>query len=267
LEHAEKYHRLSDLLKKSGKVAVAFSGGVDSTFLAKAAHDSIGDDAIAITLVSPMNPRTEIEDAKAIVHAIGIRHILIEDDLIDEAIARNPEDRCYHCKKIEFKLIKQEADRLGYGTVLDGTNHDDLSDYRPGMKALIELEIKSPLRECGFTKQEIRALSKELGLPTWNKPALACLASRVPYGDRITKELLTRIEQSEDYLRSIGFRQFRVRSHGDIARIEVNPDERGKFFDLALLDKISETLKSFGYRFVTFDLEGYRMGKMNVSGG
>jgi pyridinium-3,5-biscarboxylic acid mononucleotide sulfurtransferase len=259
----EKYTKLRDQIKSLKKAAVAFSGGVDSSLLAKVCCDVLGDNAVAITLVSPMNPQSEILDAKEIAASIGIKHILIEDDSIEGKVAANPVDRCYHCKKVEFGSIREKAEELGFPIVLDGSNHDDLSDYRPGIKALSELSISSPLREAGLTKNEIRELSKELGLKTWDKPALACLASRVPYGEPITKEVLGRIEKAEDYLRTLGFRQFRVRSHGTIARIEVSPEERVKMFDTSVMDAVSRTLKSFGYIFVALELEGYKTGNMN----
>jgi uncharacterized protein len=164
---------------------------------------------------------------------------------------------------MEFSIISRKASELGIGIVLDGSNYDDLSDYRPGMQALKELGIRSPLREAGLTKQEIRELSREAGLPTWNKPAYACLASRIPYGETITREKLLRIEKSEDYLRKSGFVQFRVRSHGDLARIEVSPDERPGFFDMDKMNEISRSLKSFGFIYVALELEGYKTGSMN----
>jgi pyridinium-3,5-biscarboxylic acid mononucleotide sulfurtransferase len=259
----EKYKKLTEKIQSFEKAAVAFSGGVDSSLLAKVCFDILGENAIAITLVSPMNPKSEIEDAKTIAESIGISHVLIEDDIIEGKVAENPVDRCYHCKKIEFASIREKAAELGFSIVLDGSNHDDLSDYRPGIKALSELSICSPLRDAQLTKKEIRELSKELGLKTWDKPALACLASRVPYGEPITKEVLSRIEKAEDYLRSLGFRQFRVRSHGTIARIEVSPEERVKMFDASVMDSVSRSLKSFGYIFVALELEGYKTGNMN----
>jgi uncharacterized protein len=194
---------------------------------------------------------------------VGIEHILIEEYEIDEEVASNPGDRCYFCKKKEFGHILKEARKRGINTVLDGSNSDDLLDYRPGLKALEELGIFSPLRQAGLTKAEIRELSRRFALPTWDKPAFACLASRIPYGERIDRDKLARVEKAEDYLRDLGFRQFRVRSHGNIARIEAAPGERRRFFDEALLDQISQTLKSYGFLFVTMELEGYVMGNLN----
>jgi uncharacterized protein len=260
----EKYSKLLDIIKARGAVAVAFSGGVDSSFLCHAGREALGDKAMAITVVSPMLPQSEIEWAKKISAKTGIKHVFVEEKTIDDEVAENPADRCYYCKKIEFGNILNEAKKYGISTVLDGSNMDDLNDYRPGLKALRELEILSPLREAELTKAEIRELSKEFDLPTWNKPAFACLASRIPYGDRIDERALNTIEKAEDYIREKGFIQFRVRKHDKIARIEVSPDERGKFFNEELLDDISAKLKGLGFGFVAFEASGYRMGSLNV---
>jgi uncharacterized protein len=259
----EKYVRLISLLAEKGGAAVAFSGGVDSSFLCYAAREALGDKAIAITVASPMLPQSEIDCAREVAARVGIRHLLIEEDGIDEAVAANPKERCYFCKKIEFTSIMKEAKKHGIHTVLDGSNTDDPADYRPGLKALEELEIWSPLRAAELGKAEIRELSRRFDLPTWDKPAFACLASRIPYGERIDREKLFRIERAEDSLRRAGFRQFRVRSHGDIARIEVAPEERRRFFDEGLLDSVSRELKAFGFLYVALELEGYLMGSMN----
>jgi uncharacterized protein len=258
-----KYRRLLDLLAARGSAAVAFSGGVDSSFLCHAAAAALGKNAIAITVVSPMLPKSEIRCAAEVARKVGIEHILIEENDIDDEVAANPKERCYFCKKLEFGAILEVAQRRGINTVLDGSNMDDLGDYRPGLKALAELEICSPLREAELTKAEIRELSRRYGLPTWGKPAFACLASRIPYGERIDTAKLARVEKAEDALRAAGFRQFRVRSHGDIARIEVAPEERRRFFDESTLDSISQSLKSFGFLYVALELEGYVMGNMN----
>jgi uncharacterized protein len=262
-ELTEKYRRLTECIAAHGSVAVAFSGGVDSSFLCSAARDAVGDRAIAITIVSPMLPKSEIDCAGEVACRVGIQHIFIEENEIEEDVAANPRERCYFCKKREFARIIEAAQERGFNTVLDGSNVDDLGDYRPGLRALEELGVASPLREAGLTKAGIRELSRRLGLPTWDKPAFACLASRIPYGERIDRDKLGRIEQAEDYLRSLGFRQFRVRSHGDIARIEAAPEERRRFFDETALDDISRKLKSFGFLYVAFELEGYVMGSMN----
>jgi uncharacterized protein len=259
----EKYRRLLDVISSQGSAAVAFSGGVDSSFLCHAAVAALGKRAIAVTIVSPMLPKSEIECAADIAKRVGIEHILVEEEDIDEEVAANPKERCYFCKKIEFGNILKAAKERGINAVLDGSNMDDLGDYRPGLKALEELKIISPLREADLHKAEVRELSKRFNLPTWDKPAFACLASRIPYGERIDREKLSRIEKAEDTLRAIGFRQFRVRSHENIARIEVAPDERKRFFDEKILDRISRTLNSYGFLYVAFELEGYLMGSMN----
>ena len=259
----EKYRRLLEFIAAQGSVAVAFSGGVDSSFLCHAATAALGKKALAITIVSPMLPKTEIDCAAAIARQVGIEHILVEEVEIDAEVAANPQDRCYFCKKIEFGNIQKAARERGITAVLDGSNMDDLGDYRPGLRALEELRIQSPLREAGLHKAEIRELSRRFNLPTWDKPAFACLASRIPYGERIDREKLARVEKAEDFLRSFGFRQFRVRSHENLARIEVAPEERHLFFDEKVLDRISRFLKSCGFLYVAFELEGYIMGSMN----
>ena len=255
--------KLKRIIIAHGNAAVAFSGGVDSTLLAKVCHDLLGNRSIAITIVSPLFPKSELVSAKKLASRIGIRHEIIEEKGIDEAVAVNTPDRCYHCKKIEFSSITARAAELGFTAVFDGSNVDDLKDYRPGKRALDELNISSPLREAGMTKDDIRAYSKELGLETWDNPALACLASRIPYGERITEESLSRIDKAEDFLRSLGLRQFRVRSHGDIARIEVSPEERVRFFDTDTMDRTAAAMKSFGFTYAALDLEGYRTGSLN----
>jgi uncharacterized protein len=259
----EKYRRLLDLISRRGAAAVAFSGGVDSSFLCHAAVEALGDRAVAMTIVSPMLPKSEIAGAQSVARQIGIEHILIEETEIDEEVAANPKERCYFCKKIEFGAIMEAAGKRGIAAVLDGSNVDDMGDYRPGIKALRELGVQSPLREAGLGKAEIRELSRRFGLPTWNKPAFACLASRIPYGERIDRGKLARIEKAEEALKAAGFDQFRVRSHGDIARIEVAPEERRRFFDEALLDGLARSIKGCGFLYVAFELEGYVMGSMN----
>jgi uncharacterized protein len=259
----DKYRFLLDTISSLGSAAVAFSGGVDSSFLCHAAAAALGKKAVAVTIVSPMLPKSEIDCAAGIARRVGIEHILIEEAGIEEEVAANPRERCYFCKKIEFGRIIEAAGKRGIAAVLDGSNMDDLGDYRPGLKALEELGIRSPFREAGLTKNEIRELSRRFDLPTWDKPAFACLASRIPYGERIDREKLSRVEKAEDFLRAKGFRQFRVRSHQDLARIEVARDERPGLFDETLLDEISAALKSLGFLYVALELEGYAMGSLN----
>jgi pyridinium-3,5-biscarboxylic acid mononucleotide sulfurtransferase len=258
-----KYEKLKYYIKQLGSAAVAFSGGVDSSFLSKVCYDELKDNSIAITIVSPMMPKSEIKEAQSIAVKIGIKHIQVIDNTIEDKVALNPIDRCYHCKKIEFSTIIGAAIKNGIKNVLDGSNIDDLSDYRPGMNALSELKIISPLRDAGLTKNEIRQLSKDLGLKTWDKPAFACLASRIPYGEKITLEILEKIDKSEEYLRNLGFRQLRVRAHGDIARIEIASLELEKLFNLKLMEDISKAIKSYGFLYVCIELEGYKTGALN----
>jgi len=263
MELQAKYEKLKTFILETGKAAVAYSGGVDSTLLAKVAYDVLQENSIAITLVSPMNAKSEMDDADELAKAIGIQHYFIQDPEIEEIVLENPVNRCYHCKKVEFTKILEKAQECGILTVFDGSNMDDMSDYRPGLQALSELKVVSPLRVAGLNKKEIRQLSKDLGLRTWDKPAYACLGSRVPYGEKITLAKLSKIEQSEIYLREQGLVEFRLRSHEDIARIEVHPSERHKLFDTDLMDKISKKIKSFGYLYVCLELEGYVTGSLN----
>jgi pyridinium-3,5-biscarboxylic acid mononucleotide sulfurtransferase len=261
----EKRAGLCALLRGYGKAAVAYSGGVDSSFLCAIAKEVLGPEAIAVTVVSSFLPKRELDDAKGLAASVGIDHILAREEGIEETVARNPVDRCYHCKKTEFGMVAAKARERGIEIVLDGTNLDDEGDYRPGIRALAELGVKSPLREAGLTKADIRELSRRLGLPTSEKPAFACLASRIPYGERIDEEKLARVEKAEDYLRSLGFTQYRVRSHGDLARIEVAPGERGSFFSEKKLDEIAAAFSAFGFTYACLDLAGYRRGSLNAS--
>ncbi|MCR1935390.1 ATP-dependent sacrificial sulfur transferase LarE [Clostridium tepidum] len=259
----DKYNNLINYLKDLKSVAVAFSGGVDSTLLLKAAKEALGDNAISITIVSPYIPKWEIKEAKELVDKIGIKSYFIEVPMLEE-IRYNPEDRCYICKKSVFNKIKYLAKEKGIKYIVDGTNADDTKDYRPGMRALKELEVKSPLLENSINKEEIRILSKELKLDTWDKPAYACLLSRIPYKQEIKKEDLIRIEKAEVYMMKLGFRAVRVRSHEDLARIEVPQHLRVKLFNESILDKISKEFKKLGFKYVTVDIEGYRMGSLNA---
>jgi uncharacterized protein len=258
----EKYNELLKYLKSLGKVVLAFSGGVDSTFLLKAGKEALGDNIKAVTILSPYIPKWEIAEAEQLVKELGVKHEIIEAPII-ESIKYNPEDRCYLCKTAVFNMILDVARKQGYDYVIDGTNFDDIGDYRPGLKALKELEVKSPLLECKLTKAEIRAFSKELGLNTWDKPAYACLLTRIPYGNELKVEDFEKIENAEKYMMSIGFRAVRVRCHGDLARVEVAKSDRSKLFDEELLDTIHQKIKECGFKYVTLDMQGYRVGSFN----
>ncbi|AGX42754.1 ATP-dependent sacrificial sulfur transferase LarE [Clostridium saccharobutylicum] len=258
----EKYTELIKYLKGLGKVVLAFSGGVDSTFLLKVGKEALGDNLKAVTIMSPYIPKWEIAEAEELVKELGVEHEIIKAPIID-SIRYNPEDRCYLCKTAVFNMILDLAKKQGYDCVIDGTNFDDISDYRPGLKALKELSVKSPLLECKITKAEIRAFSKELGLNTWDKPPYACLLTRIPYGNELKEEDFVKIENAEKYMMSIGFRAIRVRCHGDLARIEVNRDDRSKLFNEELLDTIAKNIKECGFKYVSLDLQGYRVGSFN----
>ncbi|MBC2581214.1 ATP-dependent sacrificial sulfur transferase LarE [Clostridium sp. DJ247] len=258
-----KYKNLINYLKKLESVVVAFSGGVDSTFVAKVAKEALGDKALALTVVAPYIPKWEIEEAKIAAKEIGIKHELLEVPVIIDEIKFNPSDRCYLCKTAVFTKIKEKAAEENFKYVVDGTNADDTKDYRPGLRALKELDIKSPLLENGIVKAEIREFSKELDLKTWDKPSYACLLSRIPYDVEIKIEELDRVERAEKYLIDLGFRAVRVRSHNNLARIEVPKENIVKLFNNDLFETISKQLKSFGFKYVTLDLEGYRTGSLN----
>ncbi len=260
----DKYKKLKDHLASLGSLAVGFSGGVDSAFLLAAAHEALGDSMIAVTARSRFVPESDLGEATAFCKERGIRHFIVDfDPLADATVRSNPPDRCYYCKKKVFGAIMDKAREHGIEYVADGSNADDRNDYRPGARAVEELGIVSPLQEAGLTKAEIRELSKSMGLPTWKKPSAACLASRIPYGEEITEEKLSRIDAAESFLKSLGFTNMRVRSHGDLARIELAPDETGRMADDGLRKAVSDKLKELGFTYVTVDLEGYRMGSLN----
>ncbi|MCR5406634.1 MAG: ATP-dependent sacrificial sulfur transferase LarE [Lachnospiraceae bacterium] len=260
----EKLRKLKEYLSELGSVAVAFSSGVDSTFLLRTAHEVLGDDVIALTARSCSFPGRELKEAEEFCKSEGIRHIIIEsEELAIDGFKQNPKNRCYLCKKELFSKMIQTAEEEGIKFVAEGSNLDDNGDYRPGLKAIAELGIKSPLREAGLTKDDIRALSKEMGLKTWDKPSFACLASRFVYGETITEEKLAMVDKAEQLLLDLGFRQVRVRIHGDIARIEILPSEFAKLTEDAVRDKVNSTLKNLGFSYVAMDLEGYRSGSMN----
>jgi len=261
-----KLKLLKERLIELGSVVIGFSGGVDSTFLLKIAHDLLGENVIAITIKSCIHPEWEHMEALEMVKNQKIHSIVLNLDVLDDVqFINNPPERCYLCKKVVFSKIKEVAKQYGIHHVLDGTNFDDLKDYRPGMKASKEIGVISPLLECKLTKDDIRYLSKEMDLLTWDKPSFACLASRIPYGEIITKEKLIMIEKAEEILMGMGFRQVRVRHHGIIAKIELDPKERHKLFDEVLMDRIAQQLKDIGFQYVTLDLLGYRTGSLNES--
>ncbi|MBF7097359.1 ATP-dependent sacrificial sulfur transferase LarE [Alkalibacter mobilis] len=262
----EKYDSLISYIKSMKKAVIAFSGGVDSTFLLHVAKEALGENIIAVTMISPYIPKWEIEEAKELSEKLGVRHEFISTGIIEE-IRDNPEDRCYLCKRAVFGKILEFAKGQKISYVMDGTNEDDMKDYRPGLKALQELEIVSPLKENEITKEDIRLMSKNKGLKTWDKPAYACLLTRIPYGTELKVEDFERIERAEVFLMDLGFKAVRVRSHGDLARIEVPSESREKLFDTKLLDKISEGIKEAGFTYVTLDMDGYKMGGFKLKSG
>ena len=260
----KKLNDLKYMLKSMESVLIAFSGGVDSTFLSKVAFDVLKDKALAVTATAATYPQAEFEEAKKLAQEIEIKHeIIISEELDIPEFSKNSTNRCYYCKGELFSKLREMADQRGFKHVADGSNFDDLNDYRPGMQAANELGVKSPLKEAKLTKVDIRELSKRMNLPTWNKPSFACLASRFPYGSGITKEKLTTVDKAEQFLRGLGIRQLRVRHHGQIARIEVSKDDMAKFVKDKIREKIVKMFKELGYIYVTLDLGGYRMGSMN----
>jgi len=263
-ELTAKLEKLKNRLAGLESALIAFSGGVDSTLLLKVAADVLGDKLTAVTAHSEVTPPHDYDEANELAESLGVNYIVIKtDELQDDNFVANPPDRCYHCKNMLFARLTDIAREMKIKWILDGSNFDDISDYRPGSKAAAEFGVISPLKEAGLTKDDIRALSKEMKLPTWDKAASPCLASRVPYGDTITPEKLTRIGRSEEYLRSFAIRELRVRDHGDVARIEIPADKMSLMLDRSKREKIIDKLKSFGYKYVALDLQGFRSGSLN----
>lgn len=280
-EVRKKYERLKEILESLGSVCVAFSGGVDSSFLLAAAGEVLGDRAVAVTVSAEMIPERELKNAADFAADRGVRHVVLPVSALEvEGFSQNPPDRCYICKKAVFGRILEEAEKLGAAKVVDGTNLDDTCDYRPGMRALEEMEILSPLKEAGFTKADIRAMSREMGLPTHDMPSYACLASRIPYGDLITEARLKLVERGEEVLHGLGFEKSRLRlviredrvvqgRENEVlpgsytARIEVEPERFGDIMNEEVREHIVRSLKELGFSYVALDLEGYRTGSLN----
>jgi uncharacterized protein len=261
---ASKLEQLKAVLRSCGRTLVAYSGGVDSAFLAKVAGDVLGDDMLAVIADTPSLPRRELDEALAVGRQFGFPvRVVKTNELSDPNYARNPADRCYFCKAELFDKLAGIARVEGWQTIAYGENADDMGDFRPGAKAAAEFRVRAPLNEAGLTKSEIRQLSAEAGLPTAQKPAMACLSSRIPYGEPVTVEALAMIEAAENVLRDAGFRDVRVRHHGNVARIEVDSGEMGRFLENRLRDWVFEALKRIGYAYVALDLQGYRRGSAN----
>jgi len=260
-----KFVRLQEIFQSMGKVLVAFSGGVDSTLLLKVAQVTLGgNNVLAVTALSPLYPERELAGVKKLIETLGVRHRFIQSNELEiPGFSENPPNRCYYCKNKLFKELLDIAKEEAIPFVVEGSTLDDDKDHRPGRVAIQELEIRSPLKEAMFAKMEIRELSKKLGLPTWDKPSLACLASRFPYGEEITEEALRMVDAAEDFLFGIGFKQVRVRHYGNLARIEILKEEMDRLMDGSLKEKVVKRLREIGYTYVTLDLQGFRSGSMN----
>ena len=261
----EKQKKLQNILCDMGSVAVAFSAGVDSTYLLKVARNTLGDNVVAFTAATDTFPDKELAETEEFCRSENIRMIKIRADVFSiDGFRSNRHDRCYHCKKELFCLIKRAALEQGITNVIEGSNLDDAGDYRPGMRAISELGVRSPLKEAGLTKNDIRTLSKELGLKTWDKPSFACLATRIAYGEDITVEKIAMIGEAEEYIASLGFRQYRVRLHDGEGRIELPPEDIERFLSGEVRENVRDRLHALGFKFVSLDLDGYRTGSMNA---
>jgi pyridinium-3,5-biscarboxylic acid mononucleotide sulfurtransferase len=260
-----KTQKLKEIFQSMGKVVVAFSGGVDSTLLLRVAQDTLGDkNVLAVTALSPLYPERELLGVKKLIQTLGARHRLIESNELEiPGFSKNPPNRCYYCKSKLFEELLRLAKEEAITFVVEGSTLDDDQDHRPGRMAIQELGIRSPLKEAMFTKMEVRELSRALGLPTWDKPSFACLASRFPYGEEITEEGLRMVDESEEFLFGLGFKQVRVRHYGNLARIEILKEEMARLMDGSLREKVVSHLKKIGYHYVTLDLQGFRSGSMN----
>lgn len=258
----DKYRKLKDILRKCRRALVAYSGGTDSAFLLAAAAQVLGDRVLAVTAVSATSTAAEVQEAKALARQLGVRHVVIHSaEMQQREFTENSPLKCYHCKRLRFSHLQEVARQYQIPWVLDGSNLDDLEDYRPGMKAVLELGVRSPLQEAELTKTEIRQLSRQLGLPTWDKPSSPCLASRIPYGEEITEEKLRRIEEAEKILKNLGFSPVRVRHYPGEARLEISWEQFS--FLAGLSQQITEQLRELGFAHVTMDLAGFRSGSLN----